>query len=219
MTTTTLTNREIQQAVEDELLWDPSVTPASIGVAVSDGAVTLTGTVTTLSSRLAAVKAAKRVKGVRAIADDIVVQTNETWDVTDQDVARFVEHALERNAVVPDTVRATVRYGSVTLDGKVTWDFQRRAATRAVEHLEGVTRVVNNIELDQTPTPKDLKRRITAALHRSADLDARSIVVELKDGEVWLSGTVMSWADREQAEAAAWAAPGVTVVHDDICIG
>jgi osmotically-inducible protein OsmY len=218
MTTITMTNREIQQAVEEELLWDPAIMPASVGVTVSDGAVTLTGTVSTLSSRLAAVKAAKRVKGVRAIADDIVVQTVDAFDRTDQEVARFVEHALEWNAVVPETVRATVRYGAVTLEGKVTWDYQRRAASRAIEHLDGVTRVVNNIELDETPTPKDLKKRITAALHRSADLDARSIVVESKDGEVWLSGTVVSWADRERAEAAAWAAPGVTVVHDDICI-
>ncbi len=215
-TTTAVTDRALQQQIEEEFVWDPAVSPARIGVSVVDHAATLTGTVDTLAARLAAVRAAKRVKGVRAIADDIVVHTDGAPARSDQDVARFVEEALEWNTQVPEAVRATVRDGIVTLEGTVDWNFQRRAAERVVQQLSGVRYVANKISLKRSPSPREVHRVITAALHRHADLDAHSIEVESKGGEVWLRGTVSNWAERERAEAAAWAAPGVTAVHDDL---
>lgn len=213
------TNRELQQRIEDEMSWDPSVPPGSIGVAVSDGAATLTGTVHSLSGRLAAVRAAKRVKGVRTIADDIVVQPVGLPARSDHDIAITIEHLLDWNTQVPENVRATVRDGVVALEGEVDWQYQRRAAERAVQHLSSVQHVVNNIMLKKAVSTRDIHHRITSALHRRADIDAHAITVDADGGEVWLKGTVSSWAERERAEAAAWAAPGVTTVHDDIRIG
>ncbi len=210
------TDRALQQNIEEEFAWDPRVAPAAIGVSVSDHAVTLTGYVESLADRLAAVRAAKRVAGVRAIADDIVVRAAGAKGRTDHDVAQFVEHALAWNTQIPDTVRATVRDGIVTLDGTADWNYQRRAAERVVQHLAGVRFVSNKIALKQVATPKEVHRRITAALHRDADIDAHSIEVESTNGEVWLTGTISTWAERERVEAAAWAAPGVTQVHDNL---
>ena len=213
-----LSDRGLQQQIEEEFAWDPAVPAAAIGIVVTDQAVTLTGYVGKIADRLAAVKAAKRVKGVRAIADDIVVEVAGLTTRSDHDVARAVEHALEWNTQIPDTVWATVRDGIVTIDGTVDWDYQRRAAQRVVQHLAGVKHLTNIIGLKQGASPNDVKRRITAALHRQAELDAHSIEVESTGSEVWLNGSVSNWAERERAEAAAWAAPGVTLVHDNLCI-
>jgi osmotically-inducible protein OsmY len=212
----TLTDNELQQLVEDEFVWDPTVSPASIGVSVTDGAVTLSGTVATLSSRLAALRAAKRVKGVRAIADDITVMS--TAGRSDHDIAGFLEHALEWHDEVPSTVRATVRDRVVTLDGSVDWNYQRQAAQRAVQHVVGVHRVLNNVVVKASDVPREVHRRIAAALHRYADVSATAVEVTSSDGEVWLSGEVSSWDERDRAEAAAWAAPGVSKVHNNIRI-
>lgn len=215
-----LSDRGLQQQIEEEFDWDPAVPAAAIGVAVADHAVTLTGYVATLAERIAAVTAAKRIKGVRAIADDIVVQPAGPKVLSDHDIARSIEDALAWNTQIPDTVRATVRDGLVTLDGTVEWNYQRRAAERVVEHLSGVRFLVNKIALStkHTPASKDVHRRITAALHRAADLDAHTVEVEVADGQVWLRGSVSTWAERELAEAAAWGAPGVDKVHDELCI-
>jgi osmotically-inducible protein OsmY len=126
------------------------------------------------------------------------------------------EFALAWNTQIPDTVGATVRDGIVTLDGTADWNYQRRAAERVVQHLAGVRHVSNKIALKQIATSNDVHRRITAALHRDADIDAHSIVVESNNGEVFLTGTISTWAERERVEAAAWAAPGVTQVHDNL---
>ena len=213
-----ITNSALQDQVERELLWDPAVSPASIGVSVKDHAVTLTGTVATLSSRLAAVRATKRVKGVRTIADDILVQASGAPGRADHDIAGFVEHAFKWNSQVPDAVHATVREGVVTLDGAVDWNFQRNAAERVAQYVSGVTGVNNNITLTRGASPQAIHSRITTALHRYADIEADAIKVTSHGGDVSLNGSVSSWAKRQRVEAAAWAAPGVTMVHDHITI-
>ena len=218
LTTHTITNTELQQQVEEELRWDPAVAPASIGVTAEDHTVTLSGTVHQYSSRLAAVRAAKRVKGVHAIADDIVVEAASVPGQTDHDIAEFAAHAMKWSIDVPETARVTVRDGSLTLDGTVEWNFQRRAAARAVEHIAGVRNVVNNITLKHVASSHDIHQRIANALRRSAAIDATQVHVASDSGMVHLTGSVASWAERDIAEHAAWSAPGVTKVTDDLVI-
>lgn len=217
-TTVEITNLTLQEAVEDELLWDPAIPAAAIGVSVSDHAVTLTGIVSELAIRLAAVNATRRVKGVRSIADDIVVRHEGQKGRTDHDIAGFIEHALEWNSQIPDSVRATVRKGTIILDGEVAWHFQRMAAERIVEHIAGVNEVKNHIVLTQPGSPTKVHDLISAALHRQADVDSDSVRLTSDDGTVTLTGSVSSWDERERVEAAAWAAPGVHHVANDLAI-
>ncbi len=214
----TTTNSALQEEVEQELNWDPSITLASVGVSVHDHTVTLSGTVDSHSGHLAALRAVKRVKGVHAIADDIVVEPIGHLGRTDHDIAELAASAMKWNISVPDTVRATVRDGWVTLDGSADWDFQRRAAAYAVEHITGVRNVSNLIELKHVTSAKDIHKRIETALSRSADIDAANIHVHSEAGHVTLTGKVSSWAERERTEHTAWSAPGVTKVTDELTI-
>lgn len=216
--TATTTDTSLQELVEHELGWDPSVHPASVGVSVVDGAVTLSGTVDSLSNRLAAVRAAKRVKGVRAVADDLVVKIKEMAGHSDHDLTGRIEHMLEWNSQIPAGVKAIVRNGAVTLEGTVEWNFQRRAAQRAIEYISGVGEVTNNITLRHVETAHNIHTRINAALQRYADLESDGIEVTSAGGEVWLRGTVHSWTERDRAENAAWAGRGVTKVWDELVI-
>jgi osmotically-inducible protein OsmY len=216
--TQAISNSELQSEVELELRWDPTVVPASVGVSAVDHTVTLSGTVHHYSNRMAEVRAAKRVRGVHAIADDIVVEPAGTTGRTDHDIAEFAEHALKWSVEVPDTVKATVRDGAVTLDGTVDWNFQRKAAARAVEYIAGVRNVSNNITLRHVASSHDVHERITTALRRSAEVDASAIHVAAEGGHVHLTGSVSSWAERERAERAAWSAPGVARITDEIVI-
>lgn len=214
----TIADVDLRSDVEDELEWDPAVPSTSVGVSVTDHTVTIAGTVHTLAHRLAAVKAARRVKGVHAIVDEVVVVPMTGHGGTDQDVGLAVEHVLENSATVPDTVRAVVRSGVVKLSGTVDHQFQKNAAYRAVGDIKGVAWIENSILVKPQANSNVVRSRIVSAMHRNADWDSRDIHVMTVGHEVWLDGTTRSFAARSQAEAAAWSATGVELVHNNIHI-
>jgi osmotically-inducible protein OsmY len=213
----------MQHSVQEELEWEPSVDATRIGVtAAQPGVITLTGTVSTYAEKIAAERAAKRVEGVRAVANDIEVRPIGSMKRTDTDLAQAVLHALEWDIAVPhEKIKARVDNAWVTLEGEVALQFQRAAAENAIRRLTGVRGVTNQIRLQVTPLakPADIKNRIEAALRRSAEVDARGIKVDTHDHTVILSGIVRTWAEREEAERAAWSAPGVNAVKDDLIVG
>jgi osmotically-inducible protein OsmY len=205
-----ISDRELKRAVVEELEWTPSVDSTHIGVTVTGGAVTLFGEVDSYPEKRMAEKAAERVRGVSAIAEDITVRTTGSA-VNDTDIARDTGEALRRSVDVPDSVQVSVRDGVLTLSGMVTWQFERAAAGRAVRYAEGVTVIDNEIALRAGAAAEDLSSAIGAALLRNAELEAVSITVATADdGEATLTGAVASWSQRRQAEHVAWSAPGVT---------
>ena len=209
---------EVRQDVERELAWDPRIDAATIAVAAKQGVVTLTGQVRNFIEKWEAEDAAKRVAGVIGIANDLEV-TLVGPAVSDTDLAERVSMALQWNAAVPaDAIKAVVSDGWVTLEGSVQWYHQKAAAEDAVRSLHGVRGVTNLISIDNPVDPQDLSGRISEALTRNAHIDARNVTVRAEGHTVVLEGSVRTWAEREEAEKAAWAAPGVTSVENRLVV-
>jgi osmotically-inducible protein OsmY len=203
-----------------QLEWEPDVNAAHIGVAVNDEVVTLTGSVPTYAEKLGAERAVKRVAGVRALVNKLEVRPAIGTARTDTDIARAVVQALEWDVATPhEKIKAHVADGWVTLEGEVNLNFQRTAPERAVTNLAGVKGISNFITLKPSLRPEDIRSRIEAAFRRSAEVDAGNIQVETQDGQVTLRGRVRTWAEREEAERAAWAAPGVHALKDELTVG
>jgi osmotically-inducible protein OsmY len=215
----TRTDIDIRSAVAAELEWTPGVDAADIGIAVEHGAVTLTGRTTSYAERLRAEKAALRVRGVTAVADEIDVRLPGAVP-DDTDIAQQAGEALDRAVDVPPAVTAVVRDGVVTLAGEVTWQFQRAAAERTVQYQRGVVAVHNRITIKPLLKADNVHRLINSALVRNAQLDSNRITVtSAPGGVVTLRGFVQSFAERRQAENAAWAAPGVVTVVNELMLG
>jgi osmotically-inducible protein OsmY len=212
-------NNELQRDIIDELAWDPNIDAAEIGVAVVDGVVTLTGQVRSLAEKWTAEHVTKRVAGVRAVTNDIEIHLLGASQRTDADIARVALNALEWDVWVPHhRVTVAVSDGIIKLEGEVDTQYQKQAAERVIRHLTGVKGVTNLLRVTAAVAPADVKAKIKAAFQRSAVIDARQIQVELRDGQAILRGRVRSWAERDTAEQAAWAAPGVTSVVDLLTI-
>jgi osmotically-inducible protein OsmY len=210
---------ELKRAVESELNFEPSINAAEIGVAVKDGVVTLSGRVPSYWEKVAAERAAARVAGVKAVANELEVRLPGLSERTDGDIARAAVDALKWNVLVPeDRIKVKVSKGWVTLEGAVDWQYQKSAAEKSVRRLVGVVGVSNLIEVKPAVSKAEVKSAIESALKRLAEVDANRIRVDTEDGKVVLSGTVRSWFEREEAERAAWAAPGVRAVEDHIAI-
>lgn len=215
-----MTDTHLRQNIIDELDFEPRVNSAQIGVAVKDGVVTLSGHVGSYAEKLAIEKAVKRVKGVKAIAEEVVVRFPEDKKTADDEIAARAVSLLRWSAVVPaDSVMVKVQDGRVNLSGQVAWQYQRSAAEVEVRRLSGVVGVVNSITIKPRVQPADVKHQIEAALKRNAEIDAQGIQVSVEGGgRVCLNGYVHGWREREAAEHAAWMAPGVTQVDDKLLI-
>jgi osmotically-inducible protein OsmY len=210
---------DIRRDVEDELRWDPDIDATDVGVAVHNGVVALTGFVRSYAQRTQAERDAKRVAGVVGVANDIEVRLPVLDQRPDPEIARDAVAALK--AELPyssETIRVVVKDGRITLEGSVEWQYARERAENAVKRIRGVKVVTNSIELKPKVAPSEIRRKIEDAFRRSAEVDASRITVEANGSEVILRGTVKSWAERQEAERAAWAAPGVTRVDNRVTI-
>lgn len=215
-----MNDSELKREVENELQWEPSVNESQIGVIVKDSVVTLTGHVPSFTQKYMAEKAAKRVYGVKAVADELEVRLPGDFKRTDETIAHDCINTLKFNYSVPeDKVKVVVGNGCVTLEGEVEWQYQRQAALNSIRDLKGVKAVYNNISIKSAGvSTADVRKKIEAAFRRSAEIDSRRIRVDTTNGKAILSGSVRSWAEREEAQNAAWAAPGVTAVENNITV-
>ena len=213
------TDADIRRDVELELQWDPSVDGKRIGVIVHNGVATLTGEVSHYAARLAAEYVAKRVRGVRAIANDLKISMPMAGIRTDTDLAEAAANALHWNVTFSGIeIKPVVEDGWITLTGTVGYGFQKTSAENAVRNLIGVKGVINDITVNSTGKVDDVKRKIEEAFKRQATLEARDITVRADDSTITLMGHVHSWQEHDDAARAAWAAPGVTKVENRLVI-
>ena len=209
------TDKQLKMDITEELKFEPRVRDEEIGIEVKDGVVTLMGTVPDFMQRMRAERAVQRVAGVRAVAQELTVKVPNTHLRSDKDLAHQVVNTLAWDTeVLNQSIKAKVEDGWVTLEGEVDWQFQRNAPERAVRYLFGVKGVSNLLKVKAHASTYDVAQRISAALTRSAEADAKKINVSATGGKVTLTGTVRSWPERADAERAAWNATGVTEVDD-----
>ena len=214
------TDADLKTDITAELAWDPAVKSTAIGVAVKDGVVTLSGHLETFAEKHAAERALARVAGVKAIALELDVKLSFDHKRSDTDIAVSAEQALKWSTLVPvEAIRLTVDHGSVTLQGEVEWDYQRRSAEKAIRPLLGVVGISNEITLRVRPRATDLSRKIQEALTRQTLREAKQIQVAVDGTTVTLSGTVHSWHERDAVQGVAWAAPGVHAVINELRVG
>jgi osmotically-inducible protein OsmY len=213
------TDLEIQQDVMAEIKWEPLLIVSEIGVAVKDGVVTLSGLVDMYTKKLLAEKAAQRVHGVKAIAEDIKVNISGVDKKNDGEIAETAVNVLKWNSsILEEQIKIKVENGWLTLDGNVAWEFIKSSAEKALENLVGVRGVTNNIKIVSNINPVDIKKNIIKAFHRSATIDYENVNVETIDSKVILTGKVHSLAEKKDAERAAWLAPGVNFVDNRLKI-
>jgi osmotically-inducible protein OsmY len=213
------TNIELQRDVLDELLYEPSVDPAEIGITAKDGIVTLSGKVNSYAEKWSAVRAAERVGRVRAVVDEITVELPSKYQRTDEDIAHAVLNTLKWDVLVPEErIKVHVENGWIILKGTVDYKHQQIAVENAIRNLAGVKRITNHIKVAPVTTPSEVKTKIENAMRRAAEVDVQKIHVDVRGAKVILRGKVRSWAERNEAERAAWSAPGVTEVDDGLLI-
>ncbi|SDM12791.1 Osmotically-inducible protein OsmY, contains BON domain [Daejeonella rubra] len=213
------TDNQIQKDVMEELSWEPFLNESEIGVAVKNGIVTLSGMVDTFSKKLSAEKAAKRVAGVKAVAEDIQVGLSPTYRKTDTEVAEAVLNALKWNTTIPDDkIKIKVENGNVKMEGEVEWEYQRINARKAIENITGVSSVINLISVKPKLKAIDIHQKISSAFHRNATIDADRILVDVEGNKVTLRGKVRSFAEKDDAERAAWSAPGILSVESKLSV-
>jgi osmotically-inducible protein OsmY len=212
-------DQEIERDVKEELQWNPDLDSTDIAVSVKKGVVTLAGFVKSYSDKYEAEAAAKRVAGVSAVANDLEVRLPAIDQRPDPDIARDAVDAIKFQLPISShDIKVVVKSGWVTLEGAVEWQYQRQTAETAVRRIKGVKGVTNSIVVKPHIEPSEIKRQIQEAFRRSAEIDANRIQVESHGSEVVLKGSVRSWIEREEAERAAWAAPGVTKVDDRLLV-
>ena len=214
------TNLQLQKDVSDELQFEPTVDPADIGVTAKDGVVTLSGKVKSYAEKWSSVRAAERVWGVKAVVDEITIELPSIFHRTDEDIALAVVNALQWDVAVPeDRIKVHVEKGWIILKGTVDYKYQQVSVENAIRNLAGVRGITNHIKVIPTATPFEVKIRIENAIRRAAELDAETIMVDVSGHRVILRGKVHSWAERNEARRAAWSAPGVGEVEDELVLG